>query len=47
LHVKAAGGHYQWKNIVMPRIREYFPDAYMTSGSFVCDKMNVTIALEK
>jgi len=46
LHIVAAGGHWEWKNIVMPAIRKYFPNAYMTSGGFGTE-MNITIALEK
>ena len=46
LRVEAEGGHWKWKNIVMPAIRRFFPDAYMTSGGFG-DKMHVTIALGK
>jgi hypothetical protein len=45
LRIVAEGGHWEWKNIVMPAIRRYFPDAYMTSGGFGT-KMNITIALE-
>jgi len=44
LKIGAEGGHWEWKNIVMPTIRQFFPDAYMTSGSFG-SKMDVTIAL--
>lgn len=46
LIVVAEGDHHTWRTIVMPEIRKHFPDAYMTSGSFV-SKMNITIALEK
>lgn len=46
LHVVAWGGHWEWKNIVMPTIHGHFPDAYITSGSFI-DEMDITVALEK
>ncbi len=46
LHIESAGGHYEWMNIIMPAIRRWFPDAYMTSGGF-SSKMYITIALEK
>ncbi len=51
LNVVTKGGYWEWRKIVMPAIHQYFPDAYMTSGSFsnfnYPDSMNVTIALEK
>lgn len=46
LYIKAAGGHFEWKSIIMPAIHKDFPDAYMTSGGFWTE-MNLTIALEK
>jgi len=53
LKIKADGGHHEWQTIVMPAIREHFPDAYLTSGGFLrstsghSGRMNLTIALEK
>ena len=46
LHIEVAGGHFEWRTIVMPAIHGFFPDAYMTSGGFA-DKMYITIALER
>lgn len=46
LHIVAKGGHWEWKNLVMPTIHRFFPDAYMTSGGFGSE-MDITIALEK
>jgi hypothetical protein len=46
LRIVAEGGHWEWKNIVMPAIYRFFPDAYMTSGSFGLP-MDITVALGK
>ncbi len=46
LHIEAAGGHFEWRTIIMPAIYKWFPNAYMTSGGFA-DRMYLTIALEK
>lgn len=54
LKIRADGTHDTYKSLVMPVIRKYFPDAYMTSGGFGpawADAsepyMNITVALEK
>lgn len=47
LHIKAGGGLTAWNTIIRPKICENFPDAYMTSGGFYLDKINITVALEK
>lgn len=46
LHIATTGGHYECFNIFLPIIRQYFPDAYVTSGYFA-NRIDVTIALEK
>jgi len=46
LTIEAAGGLHTWNTIIRPKIRENFPDAYMTSGSF-SEVIEVTVALEK
>jgi len=46
LNVDAEGGHHEWKRIIMPAIHRYFKDAYMTSGGFANERLNVTISLE-
>jgi hypothetical protein len=47
LHIRAAGGEKQWKTIIEPLIQKYFPDAYMTSGHWLSDRMKIVVALEK
>jgi len=54
LVVRGEGGNIVRRDLVMPIIREEFPDAYMTSGGFCGwstgdspSRMNVTIALTK
>lgn len=47
LRIKAEGGHHEWLNVIMPVIRERYPDTYMTSGGFGVNGMNITVALEK
>jgi len=47
LRIKAGSGHTTWSFIIMPKIRENFPDAYLTSGGFWGDKLEVTVVLEK
>lgn len=39
--------HYDFYHLWMPKIRDHFPDAYMTSGGFGTDDSTQTIALEK
>jgi hypothetical protein len=55
LVVRGPGGNIVYRDLVMPIIREHFPDAYMTSGGFGVPyeglvhfpHLNLTIALTK
>ena len=47
LHIKAGGTHTTFFMVLMPLIREDFPEAYMTSGGFMSEpSMNITISLD-
>ena len=47
LHIEAGGTTNTYRSIVMPLIREDFPEAYMTSGGFRSEpSMNITISLD-
>ncbi len=50
LHIRAGGTHNTFSMVVMPLIRQDFPEAYMTSGGFssrVPDPhMNITVSLD-
>jgi hypothetical protein len=34
------GGHSEYTSVILPALRSYFPDAYMTSGSFASETCN-------
>jgi hypothetical protein len=48
LYIVAGGTTYTYRSIVIPLIREDFPEAYMTSGGFMSSdtSMKVTISLD-
>jgi len=50
LHIVAGGTHHTYMSIVMPVIREDFPEAYMTSGGFSLSgpdpHMTITVSLD-
>ena len=47
LHIVAGGTHSTFFRVVMPVIRENFPEAYMTSGGFMSGpSMNITVSLD-
>jgi hypothetical protein len=47
LHIVAGGTHSTFFGVVMPLIRETFPEAYMTSGGFISKpSMNITVSLD-
>ena len=45
LHIEAGGTHSTFFRVVMPLVREDFPEAYMTSGGFMSG-LKVTISLD-
>lgn len=56
LRIRGRGGHTRFHGVLLPTIRELWPDAYMTSGSFwICridrsgdrQRMDMIVALEK
>ena len=47
LHIVGGGTTNTYRSVVMPLIREDFPEAYMTSGGFVSEpSMSITISLD-
>jgi len=47
LRVRALGSASVFYTFVLPIIQRRWPEAYMTSGSFTRDSMDVTVALTK
>ena len=47
LHIVAGGTPNTYRSVVMPLIRDDFPEAYLTSGVFRSEpSMNITISLD-